>query len=49
MNNEDILSRVKEKANKWLESPIDEASKESIRNMMTENEPELIECFYKDL
>ncbi len=49
MNNEDILSTVKEKANKWLESPIDEASKESIRNMMEGNETELIESFYKDL
>ncbi|MCK5134811.1 MAG: phospho-sugar mutase [Bacteroidales bacterium] len=49
MNNEDILSTVMEKATSWLESPIDEASKESIRKMMADNEPELIESFYKDL
>ncbi len=49
MENENILSLVKEKAQTWLDSPIDESSKESIRQMMNENEAELIESFYKDL
>lgn len=49
MNNEDILSIVNEKARVWLNSPIDETSKQSIRQMMAENESELIESFYKDL
>jgi phosphoglucomutase len=49
MGNEDILSTVMEKARIWLESPIDEPSKEAIRRMMDENETELIESFYKDL
>jgi len=49
MDNESILSIVKEKARIWLDSPIDEASKEAIRLMMAENETELIESFYKDL
>ena len=49
MNNEDILSIVKEKARVWLDSPIDEASKQAILQMMAKNETELIESFYKDL
>ncbi|MEN8228602.1 MAG: phospho-sugar mutase [Bacteroidota bacterium] len=49
MDNQDILSVVKEKARIWLDSPIDEPSKEAIRLMMKENETELIESFYKDL
>ena len=49
MKNDDILLQVREKARTWLESPIDEASKDAIRNMMEANEAELIESFYKDL
>jgi len=49
MNKEKIPPLVLEKARVWLESPIDEASKESIRHMMEHNESELIESFYKDL
>lgn len=48
-NNEDILSQVKERAQSWLNGPIDDKSKEAIRTMMKENEPELIESFYRDL
>jgi len=49
MEKEEILSIVKEKANSWLNSPIDQASREEIRKMMDENEEELIESFYRDL
>ncbi len=49
MINENILSIVIKKAQTWLESPIDDVSKETIRQMMANNEPELIESFYKDL
>jgi len=49
MDNQSILSVVKEKAGVWLDSPIDEASKDAIRSMMENNESELIESFYKDL
>ena len=49
MDNKSILSVVKEKAGVWLDSPIDEASKDAIRSMMENNESELIESFYKDL
>ncbi len=49
MSNEDILTRVRQKARTWLESPIDEASRDAIREMLDNNEAELIESFYKDL
>jgi len=49
MDNDSMLSVVKEKARVWLESPIDEASKEAILEMVENNEAELIESFYKDL
>jgi len=44
-----MLSEVKKKAEEWLNSPIDEASKTAIRNMLDNNESELIESFYRDL
>lgn len=48
-DNNDMLKGVKEKARTWLNSPIDDASKEAIRTMMEHNEQELVESFYKDL
>ena len=48
-NNEEILKQVIERAKVWLDSPIDEASKQAILTMMKENETELIESFYRDL
>ena len=44
-----ILSEVRQKAEEWLNSPIDEASKASIRAMLDNNEAELIESFYRNL
>jgi len=44
-----MLDAVKEKARRWLESPIDESSKTEIQHMLDHNEAELVECFYKDL
>lgn len=48
-NNEDSLKQVKERAQMWLDSPIDESSKSAILKMMDENEDELVESFYRDL
>ncbi len=48
-SNQEILEQVKEKAQVWLDSPIDDASREAIRTMMSENETELVESFYKNL
>jgi len=44
-----MLKEVIERAGRWLDSPIDQSSKNEIRQMMEHNEPELVECFYKDL
>jgi len=49
MENQNILKEVRAKAEAWLNSPIDEASKAAIREMMDHNETELIESFYRDL
>ena len=49
MDKQNIPSNVKEKVEVWLDSPIDEASKNAIRDMMAYNESELIESFYRDL
>jgi len=43
------LSEVRKKAEEWLNSPIDEASKMAIREMLDNNEAELNESFYRDL
>jgi phosphoglucomutase len=48
-SNDEILTLVKEKAQVWLDSPIDQASREAILTMLNENETELVESFYRDL
>jgi len=48
-SNQEILARVREKAQAWLDSPIDEASRKAILEMMQHNETELVESFYRDL
>ena len=49
MDQKELLSLVKEKAKRWLDGPIDKASREAILQMMAHNETELIESFYRDL
>ncbi len=49
MDQKELLKFVKEKATRWLNGPIDEASREAILHMMNHNETELVESFYKDL
>lgn len=49
MTDKELLQQVHAKANKWLESNIDSISKQEIKNLIDNNEPELIESFYKDL
>ncbi|MCD4711006.1 MAG: phospho-sugar mutase [Bacteroidales bacterium] len=49
MKNQNILSEVRIKAEEWLNSPIDDASKAAIREMLDSNETELIESFYRNL
>jgi phosphoglucomutase len=49
MENQNMLTEVRKKAEVWLNSPIDKASKTAIREMLDHNETELIESFYRDL
>ena len=49
MDQKELITLVKEKATRWLNGPIDEASREEILHMMNHNEAELIESFYRDL
>jgi len=44
-----MLEQVKTKANAWLNGNYNEETKQQIRDLMENNEAELIECFYKDL
>jgi len=49
MDNQDILKNVKEKANIWLSEKYDLETRNQVRNLLENNESELIECFYRDL
>ncbi len=49
MGNTNLLNKVKDKANQWLNSNIDEESKKQIRYLLENDEKELIESFYKTL
>lgn len=49
MADQDLLQLVQNKAKSWLESDINETSKQEIENLLKNNEEELIESFYKDL
>ena len=45
----DILTQVKQKANKWLEGNYDEKTKKQVKYLLENDENELIDAFYKDL
>jgi phosphoglucomutase len=47
--NKDMLDLVRQKARSWLDSPIDEKSRQAILYMMQNDEDELVESFYRDL
>lgn len=49
MANADLLTEVKARANQWLEGNYDDATKKQIRDLMKNNEAELIDSFYRDL
>jgi len=49
MSKNEMLEQVKTKANAWLNGNYNEETKQQIRDLMENNEAELIECFYKDL
>lgn len=49
MENIDILTQVKQKANTWLEGEFDEETKKQVKFLLQHDEKELIDAFYKDL
>jgi phosphoglucomutase len=49
MENEEILTKVKERANKWLNDKYDAQTRQQVKELLEGNEKELIECFYRDL
>jgi len=49
MADRELVQQVREKANKWLKSGIDQESKRQIENLLNNDQDELIESFYKDL
>ena len=49
MEKETILQHVREQANKWLNSNIDEATRKEILYLLEHDEKELIESFYRVL
>ncbi|MBE9467368.1 MAG: phospho-sugar mutase [Bacteroidetes bacterium] len=49
MNNSDLLSTVKEKANNWLKGNYDEETKKQVNSLLKNDQDELIDAFYKNL
>jgi phosphoglucomutase len=49
MENVDLLTQVKKKANVWLEGAYDKETKEQVKNLLENDEKELIDAFYRDL
>ena len=46
---EAYLREIKEKANKWLEDDFDEQTRAGVKNLLENDEQELVESFYRDL
>jgi len=49
MSNQEILTQVNQKAQKWLEGKFDDDTKAKVNHLMEHDQNELIESFYKDL
>ncbi len=49
MSNKDMLTQVKEKANSWLSEKYDLETRNQVKNLLDNNEKELVESFYRDL
>ncbi len=49
MENTDMLTFVKGRAQQWLGNNFDEATKLAVKNLLENDETELIESFYRDL
>lgn len=49
MSDQSLLTEVKNKAQKWLDGNYSEETKKEVKNLLENDEKELIESFYKDL
>lgn len=49
MEKEGIIVKVRERASEWLSDRYDPETRKVVRDLMDNNESELIECFYRDL
>jgi len=49
MENKALLANVRERASKWLKDQYDIETRRKVKDLMENNETELIECFYRDL
>jgi phosphoglucomutase len=49
MENKDLLISVRNRSSQWLNEPFDAETRKKVRELMENNEAELIECFYRDL
>jgi len=49
MEKVDLITQVKKKANRWLEGEYDQQTRDQVKDLMENDEKELIDAFYKDL
>lgn len=49
MENQDILQKVREKAQLWLSDKYDAETRAQVKSLLDTNETELVESFYRDL
>jgi phosphoglucomutase len=49
MSNQEIVSKVREKARIWMTEEYDTDTRMQVKNLYENNENELVECFYRDL
>jgi len=49
MESKEMLQRVIERANQWLDEKYDPETRKLVRVLIEDNEAELVECFYRDL
>jgi phosphoglucomutase len=49
MEQKELIRRVRERATQWLNEKYDPETRKTVKNLMANNEDELIECFYRDL
>jgi phosphoglucomutase len=49
MSSQDIIKRVREKAQIWMGNEYDTETRQQVKKIYDTNETELVECFYRDL